>query len=192
MIEEKSKCNDIIQLENNRIFIIKQTIKNDYQHQLEINNEIKNNEKDILKKTFTERIIGAVVLMLIIFTLLIISHRRKNLINMKSLENLLIEIDALKRKEKLNLIIESKNYSLNKNKIESFINKKLNKTDWEVLNILLENPEITNKAISDLAFLSIDGIGSSLRRMYVYFDITETNYKKVVLIKKAIEISNSN
>ena len=130
--------------------------------------------------------------MLIIFTLLIISHRRKNLINMKSLENLLIEIDALKRKEKINLIIESKNYSLNKNKIESFINKKLNKTDWEVLNILLENPEITNKAISDLAFLSIDGIGSSLRRMYVYFDITETNYKKVVLIKKAIEISNSN
>ena len=192
MIEEKSKCNDIIQLENNRIFIIKQTIKNDYKHQLEINNEIKNNEKDILKKTFTERIIGAVVLMLIIFTLLIISHRRKNLINMKSLENLLIEIDALKRKEKINLIIESKNYSLNKNKIESFINKKLNKTDWEVLNILLENPEITNKAISDLAFLSIDGIGSSLRRMYVYFDITETNYKKVVLIKKAIEISNSN
>ena len=192
MIEEKSKCNDIIQLENNRIFIIKQTIKNDYQHQLEINNEIKNNEKDILKKTFTKGIIGAVVLMLIIFTLLIISHRRNNLINMKSLENLLIEIDALKRKEKLNLIIESKNYSLNKNKIESFINKKLNKTDWEVLNILLENPEITNKAISDLAFLSIDGIGSSLRRMYVYFDITETNYKKVVLIKKAIEISNSN
>ena len=192
MIEEKSKCNDIIQLENNRIFIIKQTIKNDYQHQLEINNEIKNNEKDILKKTFTKGIIGAVVLMLIIFTLLIISHRRKNLINMKSLENLLIEIDALKRKEKLNLIIESKNYSLNKNKIESFINQKLNKTDWEVLNILLENPEITNKAISDLAFLSIDGIGSSLRRMYVYFDITETNYKKVVLIKKAIEISNSN
>ena len=192
MIEEKSKCNDIIQLENNRLFIIKQTIKNDYQHQLEINNEIKNNEKDILKKTFTKGIIGAVVLMLIIITLLIISHRRKNLINMKSLENLLIEIDALKRKEKLNLIIESKNYSLNKNKIESFINKKLNKTDWEVLNILLENPEITNKAISDLAFLSIDGIGSSLRRMYVYFDITETNYKKVVLIKKAIEISNSN
>ena len=192
MIEEKSKCNDIIQLENNRIFIIKQTIKNDYQHQLEINNEIKNNEKDILKKTFTKGIIGAVVLMLIIITLLIISHRRNNLINMKSLENLLIEIDALKRKEKLNLIIESKNYSLNKNKIESFINKKLNKTDWEVLNILLENPEITNKAISDLAFLSIDGIGSSLRRMYVYFDITETNYKKVVLIKKAIEISNSN
>ena len=68
----------------------------------------------------------------------------------------------------------------------------VNKSDWEILNILLKNPEISNKAISDLAFLSIDGIGSSLRRMYVYFDITETNYKKVVLIKKAIEISNSN
>ena len=94
-------------------------------------------------------------------------------------------------KYKLNVIIELENYSLNKNKNKSYINKKLNKTDWKVLNILLENPEITNKAISDLAFLSIDGIGSSLRRMYVYFDITETNYKKVVLIKKAIEISSS-
>ena len=130
--------------------------------------------------------------MLIIFTLLIIKHRRKNLANNKSLENLLSEIDKLKRKEKLNLIINSENYCLDKNKIELYIDKKLNKTDWEVLNILLKNPEISNKAISDLVFLSIDGIGSSLRRMYVYFDITETNYKKVVLIKKAIEISNSN
>ena len=191
MIEEKSKCNNSIQLENNRIYIIKQTIKNDYQHQLEINNAIKNNEKDILKKTYKKNIFIVIVLILIIVTLLIIKERKKNRINIKSLENLLIEIDALKRKEKLNVIIESKNYSLNKNKIGSYINKKLNKTDWKVLNILLENPEITNKAISDLAFLSIDGIGSSLRRMYVYFDITETNYKKVVLVKKAIEISSS-
>jgi len=188
MIEEKSKCIDSIQLENNRIFIIKQTIKDNYQDQL----DKKNKENYIIKNTYTNVIFMSIVLMLIIFTLLIIKHRRKNLANKKSLENLLSEIDKLKRKEKLNLIINSENYCLDKNKIELYIDKKLNKTDWEVLNILLKNPEISNKAISDLVFLSIDGIGSSLRRMYVYFDITETNYKKVVLIKKAIEISNSN
>ena len=119
-----------------------------------------------------------------------------NQLNFKFLKLILviffIPINPTIGKEKLNLIINSENYCLDKNKIELYIDKKLNKTDWEVLNILLKNPEISNKAISDLAFLSIDGIGSSLRRMYVYFDITETNYKKVVLIKKAIEISNSN
>ena len=130
--------------------------------------------------------------MLILVSISIIIFRKRNLSNIMSLKTLLSEIDNLKRKEKLNLIIESKNYSLNKNKIESYINKKLNKTDWVVLNILLENPEISNKELSNEAFLSIDGIGSSLRRMYVYFDITETNYKKVLLIKKAIEISNNN
>jgi hypothetical protein len=40
-------------------------------------------------------------------------------------------------------------------------------------------------------FLSIDGIGSSLRRMYLFFELKETKYKKVLLIKKAIEISNN-
>lgn len=192
MIEKKSKFNDNIQLEKNRIFIIKQTIKNNYQDQIDINNAIRDKEKDVLENKYKYKIYLIVLLMLILVSISIIIFRKRNLSNIMSLKTLLSEIDNLKRKEKLNLIIESKNYSLNKNKIESYINKKLNKTDWVVLNILLENPQISNKELSNEAFLSIDGIGSSLRRMYVYFDITETNYKKVLLIKKAIEISNNN
>jgi len=38
--------------------------------------------------------------------------------------------------------------------------------------------------------MSVDGIGSSLRRMYVYFDIKESKYKKIALITKAIKASN--
>jgi hypothetical protein len=38
--------------------------------------------------------------------------------------------------------------------------------------------------------MSVDGIGSSLRRMYVYFDIKESKYKKISLIMAAIKASN--
>jgi len=38
--------------------------------------------------------------------------------------------------------------------------------------------------------MSIDGIGSSLRRMYEYFDIPNSRYMKTALLLKAIKISN--
>ena len=50
---------------------------------------------------------------------------------------------------------------------------------------------ILNKEISEKALLSVDGVGSSLRRMYDYFEIRETKYKKIVLLNKVIKISKS-
>ena len=50
---------------------------------------------------------------------------------------------------------------------------------------------ITNKGIANKVFLSIDGVGSSLRRMYVYFDIKESKYKKIALLLEAVKLSNS-
>ena len=41
---------------------------------------------------------------------------------------------------------------------------------------------IMNKEIAEEAFLSVDGIGSSLRRMYQSFKIQETKYKKMALL----------
>ncbi|MDA9262373.1 winged helix-turn-helix domain-containing protein, partial [bacterium] len=64
-------------------------------------------------------------------------------------------------------------------------------TDWKVLSILLEDPVIPNKEIADKAFLSVDGINSSLRRMYEYFEIKESKYKKISLLMESIKISNS-
>jgi DNA-binding CsgD family transcriptional regulator len=125
-----------------------------------------------------------------IFILFIFIIRLRNLNNRKKLDFLLSEINILKNKYQSDVLIDNKKFKLNRNKIELKINKKLNETDWSILIILLKNPEATNKEISEHAFLSIDGIGSALRRMYIYFDVKQTNYKKVSLIKKAIEISN--
>ena len=44
-----------------------------------------------------------------------------------------------------------------------------------ILNILIKEPTVMNKHI-EKANLSIDGVGS--RRMYGYFEIKETKYKK--------------
>jgi tetratricopeptide (TPR) repeat protein len=87
------------------------------------------------------------------------------------------------------LAINTNEFELIREKIERTIDRKLNATDWNVLNILLKEPEVSNKDIAEKAFMSVDGIGSSLRRMYLYFDIKETKYKKIALIMEAIKAS---
>jgi DNA-binding CsgD family transcriptional regulator len=110
--------------------------------------------------------------------------------NRKKRDELLQEIEKLKCNEDNNLVVNSNEFQLVREKIEKSIDKTLNETDWNVLNILLKEPDITNKEIAEKAFMSVDGIGSSLRRMYVYFDIKESKYKKIALITKAIKASN--
>jgi hypothetical protein len=105
-------------------------------------------------------------------------------------ENLLAEIERLKSGETSSMTFAGDSFQLNRKRIESHIDKKLNETNWKVLNILLGDPVITNKEIAEKAFMSVDGIGSSLRRMYEYFDIKETKYKKISLLLEVIKISN--
>jgi ATP/maltotriose-dependent transcriptional regulator MalT len=82
-------------------------------------------------------------------------------------------------------------FELVREKIEHSIKRKLNETDWKVLNVLLVEPVMTNKEIAQKVFLSADGVGSSLRRMYEYFNIKESKYKKVSLLLETIKRSNS-
>jgi ATP/maltotriose-dependent transcriptional regulator MalT len=82
-------------------------------------------------------------------------------------------------------------FELVREKIEHSIKRKLNETDWKVLNVLLVEPVMTNKEIAQKVFLSVDGVGSSLRRMYEYFNIKESKYKKVSLLLETIKRSNS-
>ena len=110
--------------------------------------------------------------------------------NRKKRDELLQEIEKLKSNEGQKLVLNSNEFQLVREKIEKSIDKALNETDWNVLNILLKEPDITNNEIAEQAFMSVDGIGSSLRRMYVYFDIKESKYKKIALITKAIKASN--
>ena len=104
---------------------------------------------------------------------------------------LISEIEKLKHNNNKDLILISNPYKLNRDKIEHSINRKLNETDWIVLAILLEDPTISNKDIADKANMSIDGIGSSLRRMYEYFEIKKSKYKKISLLLEAVKSSNN-
>ena len=79
--------------------------------------------------------------------------------------------------------------SLDRERLEQSIGRTLNETDWKVLNLLLENPTITNVRLAEYACLSVDGIGSSLRRMYGFFNVQETKYKKIALLHSAITLS---
>ena len=189
MIEKHTIFRDSFQLEKNKILIIKETIKSQYEQRIQQNKAINEKENAIVKLTYTYRIYFVISITILLVILFVYIFRTKNVKTRKELDALLLEINALKRKEKLTLLVDASNFELNKEKIQASINRKLNKTDWSVLNVLLNNPEASNKEISEKVFLSIDGIGSSLRRMYQFFELKETKYKKVLLIKRAIEIS---
>ena len=186
MYEKYNVYKDSVQLEKNKLLIIKETIRNDYENRLKNKNIINEKEKAIVRVKYEYKIYSMIALTIFIFILFVFILRIRNITNRKKLDFLLAEINLLKQQS--NVLIDTKKFKLNRKKIEVIINKKLNETDWSILNILLKNPEATNKEISEKAFRSIDGVGSALRRMYVYFDVKETNYKKVSLIKKAIEI----
>ena len=192
MIEKHTIFRDSFQLERNKILIIKETIKSEYEQKLQQNKAINEKENAIVKLTYIYRIYFVISIIIVLVILFVYAFRTKNIKTRKELDALLLEINSLKRKEKLTLLVDASNFELNKEKIQTSINRKLNNTDWSVLNVLLQNPEASNKEISEKVFLSIDGIGSSLRRMYLFFDLKQTKYKKVLLIKKAIEISNNN
>ena len=189
MFEKYTVFKDSFQLEKNKILIIKETIKSEYEQKLQQNKAINEKENAIVKLTYTYKIYFVISITILLVILFVYVFRTKNIKTRKELDALLLEINTLKRKEQLNIMVNASDFELNKEKIQSSINRKLNKTDWSVLNVLLQNPEASNKQIAEEVFLSIDGIGSSLRRMYQFFDLKQTKYKKVLLIKRAMEIS---
>ncbi len=190
MFQKYTVYKDSMQQEKNKITLIREVIKNEYDEILQENKLSNEKEKAELKliqqiKTYAI-ILGAIVL---IACIVFYFNRNINK-NRKQTAELLQEIEKLKSNNVNNLVINSNEFQLIREKIEQSINRKLNETDWKVLNILLKEPDISNKEIAGKAFLSIDGIGSSLRRMYIYFEIKESKYKKITLIKEAIKASN--
>ena len=122
--------------------------------------------------------------MLLLIYLIVLNNNK----NTKKRDDLLEQIKFLKE-NKLSTILDSNKFELSKQKIDNFLSRELNETDRKVLLLLLDNPMVLNKEIAENSNMSIDGIGSSLRRVYEYFEINETKYKKVALIHKAVNIS---
>ena len=81
---------------------------------------------------------------------------------------------------------------LNKQLIEAAANGSLNESDWKILNTLYQTPGINNKGIATNVALSVDGVRSSLRKMYRLFDIPKSQKnQRIALVIIAINISNS-
>ncbi len=190
MYQKYSIYKDSIQLEKNKLTLVREVVKNEFDDLILKNDQKLQNEKAALeskqqKKTYAI-ILGSIILIL---SILFYFNRNINK-DRKKRDELLQEIAKLKTNEVNNLVINTNEFQLVREKIEQAINRKLNETDWNVLNILLKEPDISNKEIAEKAYMSIDGIGSSLRRMYLYFDIKESKYKKISLITEAIKASN--
>ncbi|MCJ8292267.1 MAG: tetratricopeptide repeat protein [Crocinitomicaceae bacterium] len=78
---------------------------------------------------------------------------------------------------------------LNKEKLEDHIQAKLNATDWKILNVLFDNPAITNKSLAEEVSLSVEGTRSSLGKMYRLFNINTGRNQRFILIMEATKIS---
>ena len=189
MYELYSAYNDSIQERINSFEIARETIRNEYEAKL-FENKLQT-ERDKVKTEVIQlkKIFLTITFSLLIILTIIYHNYSQNKKNKKRREELLNEIKFLKENNVASML-DSTKLKLSKDRVDNHLNRVLNETDWNVLMILLDNPVATNKEIADRAFMSIDGIGSSLRRMYEYFEIKETKYKKVSLIHTAIKISN--
>ena len=79
---------------------------------------------------------------------------------------------------------------INRNKVNSAIESKLNETDWKVLDILYQNPIATNKQIAGKIYLSVEGVRSSLKKMYRLYNIQQSaENQKIALTIAVMKIS---
>ena len=181
---------DSMRVEETNFAVIREAVKYEFELELFETKLKSEKEKSNLKITQVWRNILIVSISIIAIVTIIIFFRIKNIRMLKKRDELLNELKELKASKNSNLVMNTNAFALNRERIEASIDRKLNETDWKVLHILLDDPLITNKEIADKAFLSEDGIGSSLRRMYEYFDVKDTKYKKIALLMNSIKLGN--
>ena len=180
--------NDSIEQRKNSFKVVREAVENEYKAKLYENQLKYENDKAELKVKQVKRTSYITAFFIIIISILSFFMILRIKQNTKRRNILLDEIKLLKN-QNFSSISENNNFELNKQKLDDKIERVLNETDWSILNILIEDPSAMNKQIAEKANLSIDGVGSSLRRMYEYFEIKETKYKKIALLHKVIKIS---
>jgi tetratricopeptide (TPR) repeat protein len=191
MLEKFTEYNDSIKIQMNEIAVIKEAIQSDFDNKL-IQEQLKSEkEQAALKIGQLKRIYSLVILGLILLILAFVIYRRLIQKYQIQKKQLLDEIEQLKRTKGTDITIDQGTFSLKRSRLELHIGKNLNETDWSVLNFLLKDPGISNKDLAKQVFLSVDGVGSSLRRMYELFNIKESKYMKITLLMEAIKLSKT-
>lgn len=181
---------DSLQFEKHRLAVIRAAYEKDVEHQLRAvqwKGEQEQSRQEVQQlKTVLALVLGFVaVIGLLVAYIVNIKRRHKD-----RREELMSEIEELHLTGGHTLVLETPVLELNRALLDLSLGRTLNDTDWKVLNILLEDPAMTNRSIAERVHLSVDGIGSSLRRMYLYFDIKETKYKKMALLHAAMKVSS--
>ena len=173
--------------------VIRQEFKYQYEKQVALSKAdfIKQQKLDRLSRQ-NERyvIIGTFSLILILFGVYL---RIRFIRKQAEKEILLQEIKFLKTETVIKRVVNSNELmQLDKSKIDMNIEGSLNPSDWKILNVLYSNPVISNKEIAAQVSLSIDGVRSSLRKMYRLFDIQKSNEnQRIALVIKATKISKT-
>lgn len=191
MYDQYVVYNDSIVKEQSNLELIKEAVNQEFKIKLlETQKSFEQSEKE-LKRTQIIKLSVIVLVFAVLVSFIFFYFRRKINYDRKKREELVEEIEKLKKSGTLIAAGTAEAFQLDRVKIETSIQRKLNETDWNVLNVLSRNPVLSNKEIATQVFMSVDGIGSALRRMYDYFEIAESKYKKTDLIRKAIQISNN-
>jgi ATP/maltotriose-dependent transcriptional regulator MalT len=150
--------------------------------------------KDSQNQTRNLLFLFFVILTLAIFAIWFYFRKREKK-HLDERKKLLQQIEDLKKKLSAQSFATSKkdrkSFSLDKEKIEKAINNRLGESSWKILNLIFETPSISNKEIAEKVSLSVEGVSSSLRRMYQAFEINSSSNKKITLIMKATRLSFS-
>jgi hypothetical protein len=141
----------------------------------------------------TKRIsIIATILIIAILLGSVLYYHKKTKIRLLEREELLTQINTLKEKAIVKTVSNTgakKELVLDKAKIEKVTDYKFAESAWNILQIIYSDPTVSNKELAEKVFLSLEGVSSSLRKMYSVFNITSKSNKKVALIMEAAKIS---
>ncbi|MDX1907901.1 MAG: tetratricopeptide repeat protein [Bacteroidia bacterium] len=189
MYDQYVVYNDSIVKEQSNLELIKEAVNQEFKIKLlETQKSFEQSEKELKRSQIIKLSVTVFVFVLLVSSIFFYFRRRIHS-DRKRREELVEEIEKLKKSGTFMISGATETFQLDRVKIETAIQRRLNETDWNVLNVLSRNPVISNKEIATQVFMSVDGIGSALRRMYDYFEIEESKYKKTDLIRKAIQIS---
>ncbi len=201
MLELHNEIEDSLQSERNQKEIIHQEFKYEYaqKHYTDSIQNARTIEIEKLKRIeqeFSTKIIQYVSYVIFVLILLVIGIilRFRVIKNKAQKEFLLRENQILKSFAVIQMTSSNGNilskHLLDKKKIDKALNGALNNSDWNILSLLCENPTINNREISERVSLSIEGVRSSLKKMYRVLNIQNTNEnQRMALVIHALRIS---
>ncbi|MGB0150349.1 MAG: winged helix-turn-helix transcriptional regulator [Flavobacteriales bacterium] len=178
---------DSVQVQTNSFAIARAAYEKDTQHQVRLVEMAAERRRDRQRLAQLRLVLGLILGFGLVVAMLVALILRMRTMEENKRQNLLDEIQELKSSARH--MANPHFDSLDRERLEQSIGRTLNETDWKVLSLLLENPTITNVKLAEFAHLSVDGIGSSLRRMYGFFNVQETKYKKIALLHSVITLS---